>query len=69
MNVYLINAFVVGNRSGEYACTAYVTFKDAFALQTAILLSVSWWSLYPANASRMKKFVIQSINAITIIDS
>ncbi|XP_009347050.1 binding partner of ACD11 1 [Pyrus x bretschneideri] len=26
-------------RSGEYACTAYVTFKDAFALQTAILLS------------------------------
>lgn len=26
-------------RSGEYACTAYVTFKDAYALETAILLS------------------------------
>ncbi|XP_050104147.1 binding partner of ACD11 1-like isoform X1 [Malus sylvestris] len=26
-------------RSGEYASTAYVTFRDAFALQTAILLS------------------------------
>ncbi|KAJ6734689.1 SERINE/ARGININE-RICH SPLICING FACTOR [Salix purpurea] len=26
-------------RSGEYACTAYVTFKDAYGLQTAILLS------------------------------
>ncbi|XP_022134513.1 binding partner of ACD11 1 [Momordica charantia] len=26
-------------RSGEYACTAYVTFRDAFALETAILLS------------------------------
>lgn len=28
-------------RSGEYARTAYVTFKDAYALETAILLSVS----------------------------
>ncbi|BBH00330.1 RNA-binding family protein with RRM/RBD/RNP motifs, partial [Prunus dulcis] len=26
-------------RSGEYACTAYVTFRDAFALQTAVMLS------------------------------
>ncbi|XP_022952460.1 binding partner of ACD11 1-like isoform X1 [Cucurbita moschata] len=26
-------------RSGDYACTAYVTFRDAFALETAILLS------------------------------
>lgn len=26
-------------RSGEYACTAYVTFKDAYALETAVLLS------------------------------
>lgn len=26
-------------RSGEYACTAYVTFKDAYALETAALLS------------------------------
>ncbi|KAJ8750065.1 hypothetical protein K2173_013980 [Erythroxylum novogranatense] len=26
-------------RSGEYACTAYVTFKDSYALQTAVLLS------------------------------
>ncbi|KAI5558832.1 hypothetical protein BDE02_17G068000 [Populus trichocarpa] len=26
-------------RSGEHACTAYVTFKDAYGLQTAILLS------------------------------
>ncbi|KAJ8773777.1 hypothetical protein K2173_006427 [Erythroxylum novogranatense] len=26
-------------RSGEYACTAYVTFKDAYAQETAVLLS------------------------------
>ncbi|RZC69881.1 hypothetical protein C5167_033019 [Papaver somniferum] len=26
-------------RYGEYACTAYVTFKDAHALETAVLLS------------------------------
>uniref|UniRef100_A0A2P2JJR4 Uncharacterized protein MANES_01G187800 n=2 Tax=Rhizophora mucronata TaxID=61149 RepID=A0A2P2JJR4_RHIMU len=26
-------------RSGEYACTAYVTFKDAYARETAVLLS------------------------------
>ncbi|CAI9297131.1 unnamed protein product [Lactuca saligna] len=26
-------------RGGEYACTAYVTFKDAYALETAVLLS------------------------------
>ncbi|XP_057961441.1 binding partner of ACD11 1-like isoform X2 [Malania oleifera] len=26
-------------RAGEYACSAYVTFKDAYALETAILLS------------------------------
>ncbi|XP_059670313.1 binding partner of ACD11 1-like isoform X2 [Cornus florida] len=26
-------------RSGQYACTAYVTFKDAYALETAVLLS------------------------------
>ncbi|XP_059648866.1 binding partner of ACD11 1 [Cornus florida] len=26
-------------RAGEYACTAYVTFKDAFAMETAVLLS------------------------------
>lgn len=29
-------------RSGEYACTAYVTFKDAYALETAVMLSVSF---------------------------
>lgn len=29
------------NRAGECACTAYVTFKDAYALETAVLLSVS----------------------------
>lgn len=28
-------------RSGEYGCTAYVTFKGAYGLETAILLSVS----------------------------
>lgn len=33
--------FSIANRSGEYACTAYVTFRDAYALQTAVLLSVS----------------------------
>ncbi|XP_020975371.1 binding partner of ACD11 1 isoform X1 [Arachis ipaensis] len=26
-------------RSGDYACTAYVTFKDAYSLETACLLS------------------------------
>ncbi|KAF8408076.1 hypothetical protein HHK36_007217 [Tetracentron sinense] len=26
-------------RSGEYACTAYVTFKDAHAMETAVFLS------------------------------
>ncbi|XP_015879366.2 binding partner of ACD11 1 [Ziziphus jujuba] len=26
-------------RAGEHACTAYVTFKDAYALETAVLLS------------------------------
>ncbi|MBA0731376.1 hypothetical protein Golax_022910 [Gossypium laxum] len=26
-------------RCGEYACTAYVTFKDAYSLETAVLLS------------------------------
>lgn len=29
------------NRSGDYACTAYVTFKDAYSQETAVLLSVS----------------------------
>ncbi|CAK9172184.1 unnamed protein product [Ilex paraguariensis] len=28
-------------RAGEYACTAYVTFGDAYALETAVLLSGS----------------------------
>ncbi|XVE68098.1 hypothetical protein DITRI_Ditri09bG0042000 [Diplodiscus trichospermus] len=32
-------AFFTENRSGEYACTAYVTFKDAYSLETAVLLS------------------------------
>lgn len=32
------------NRSGECACTAYVTFKDAYALETAVLLSVSFFA-------------------------
>ncbi|GFY88435.1 RNA-binding (RRM/RBD/RNP motifs) family protein [Actinidia rufa] len=26
-------------RAGEYACSAYVTFKEAYALETAVLLS------------------------------
>lgn len=26
-------------RSGDYACTAYVTFKDAYAQETACLVS------------------------------
>lgn len=29
------------HRSGECACTAYVTFKDAYSQDTACLLSVS----------------------------
>ncbi|KAK4779047.1 hypothetical protein SAY86_006575 [Trapa natans] len=31
--------FVEIIRSGEYACTAYVTFKDRYALETALLLT------------------------------
>ncbi|KAK9272976.1 hypothetical protein L1049_003356 [Liquidambar formosana] len=56
-------------RSGEYTCTAYVTFKDAYALETAILLSgativdqcvfISQWGSYidesdPWNGSSWK---------------
>lgn len=33
--------FFVKNRNGEDTCSAYVTFKDAYALETAVLLSVS----------------------------
>ncbi|XP_034705906.1 binding partner of ACD11 1-like [Vitis riparia] len=43
-------------RSGECACTAYVTFRDFYALETAILLSgativdqrvcISGWGIY-----------------------
>ena len=33
--------FLGKNRSGEFACTAYVTFKDAYSQETACLLSVS----------------------------
>ena len=32
---------VSGHRSGNEACTAYVTFKDAYSQETACLLSVS----------------------------
>jgi hypothetical protein len=28
--------------SGEYGSTAYVTFKEPYALETAVLLSVSF---------------------------
>ena len=30
------------NRSGGYGSTAYVTFKEPYALETAVLLSVSF---------------------------
>ena len=30
-------------RSGEYGSTAYVTFKERYALETAVLLSVSFF--------------------------
>jgi hypothetical protein len=33
-------------RSGEYGATAYVTFKERFALETAVLLSVSCLFFY-----------------------
>lgn len=48
-------------RCGEYACTAYVTFKDAYSLETAVLLSgativdqsicISRWGSYIDDAS------------------
>jgi hypothetical protein len=37
----IILFFLGKNRSGEFACTAYVTFKDAYSQETACLLSVS----------------------------
>ena len=40
--MFLIGEFLFAkNRSGEYSRNAYVTFKDAYALETAVLLSVS----------------------------
>lgn len=44
-------------RSGEYACTAYVTFKDAYALETAVLLSVSFY-IHPASRGSIVLFGI-----------
>ncbi|GFZ06812.1 RNA-binding (RRM/RBD/RNP motifs) family protein [Actinidia rufa] len=42
-NVFLgylsIDHFKFFKRAGEYACSAYVTFKEAYALETAVLLS------------------------------
>lgn len=34
------------DRSGDFACTAYVTFKDAYSQETACLLSVSEFNHY-----------------------
>ncbi|RVW82614.1 Binding partner of ACD11 1 [Vitis vinifera] len=52
----LINAVSTENRSGECARTAYVTFRDFYALETAVLLSgativdqrvcISGWGIY-----------------------
>lgn len=36
-----IIAFLSWHRSGENAPTAYVTYRDAYALETALLLNVS----------------------------
>lgn len=46
--------------SGEYACTAYVTFRDAYALETAVMLTgativdqhvhISHWGTYMAES-------------------
>lgn len=44
-NQYLFIWNHVVSRSGDYASTAYVTFKEAHALETAVLLSVSFGSL------------------------
>lgn len=51
--------FIVGNRSGEYACAAYVTFRDAYALETAVLLSVSCWLLLSENASWVENLLFE----------
>lgn len=41
------NVIIWENRSAdECACTAYVTFKDAYAVETAVLLSVSHQSTF-----------------------
>lgn len=37
----LIESEILVCRTGEYASTAYVTFRDPHALETAVLLSVS----------------------------
>lgn len=44
-------------RSGGYGCTAYVTFKDAYALETAILLSGATIVDYPVSISRWGSYV------------
>uniref|UniRef100_A0A7N1A533 RRM domain-containing protein n=1 Tax=Kalanchoe fedtschenkoi TaxID=63787 RepID=A0A7N1A533_KALFE len=33
-------------RHGDLGCTAYVTFKDPYALETALFLNVSSWLLH-----------------------
>lgn len=41
-------------RSGEYGATAYVTFKERFALETAVLLSVSCLLLTTMSSAEIK---------------
>ncbi|OWM73965.1 binding partner of ACD11 1 isoform X2 [Punica granatum] len=52
--------FVEIIRSGEYACTAYVTFKDHYALETALLLSGAKIADRVVSISRWGSFVDDS---------
>ncbi|XP_027075257.2 binding partner of ACD11 1 [Coffea arabica] len=47
-------------RHGEYTCTAYVTFKDAYAVETAILLSGASIGNQCVSISRLETYVDES---------
>lgn len=40
---HFMTNLTIFNRSGEYGSTAYVTFKEPYSLETAVLLSVSFF--------------------------
>lgn len=47
-------------RHGEYTCTAYVTFKDAYAVETAVLLSGATIGNQCVSISQLETYVDES---------